>query len=166
MDYGPKNCIFGQNIYFSTLRPHNPLFWPQTDPTQWYHIFPMSWGNSGCLQFSGRCPFGCSLMRWRSTDDQLMMSCWWADDQLMMSWWWADDELMMNWWWTDDELMMNWWWTDDELMMSWWWADDELMMSWWWAGDELMMNWWCTSNELMMNWWWTEWFRAVWNNQT
>ena len=84
----------------------------------------------------------------------------------MMSWWWTDDEHKMNWWWTDVELMINWWWTDYELMMNWWWANDELMMSWWWTGDELMMNWWCTSDELMMDWWWTEWFRAVWNNQT
>ena len=46
-----------ENAIFSTLCPYNPLFWPQTDPAQWDHIFPIYPGNFGCLQFSGRCPF-------------------------------------------------------------------------------------------------------------
>ena len=44
--------------FFSTLRPYNPLFWPQTDLAQWDHILPISPGNFGCLRFSGRCPLG------------------------------------------------------------------------------------------------------------
>ena len=45
------------------LRPYNPLFWPQTNPAQWDHIFPISSGNSGYLRYSGRCPFGRSAGR-------------------------------------------------------------------------------------------------------
>ena len=44
--------FWGENAIFSTLCPHNPLFWPLTDPAQWDHIFPISPGNSGCLRFS------------------------------------------------------------------------------------------------------------------
>ena len=54
----PKNGPFwAENAIFSTLCPYNPLFWPQTDPAQWDHIFPISQGNFRCLRFSGRCPF-------------------------------------------------------------------------------------------------------------
>ena len=53
----PENQIF--------LRyPHiTHLFWSQTDSTQRNHNIPISWGNSGYLWFSGRCPFGCSAGR-------------------------------------------------------------------------------------------------------
>ena len=53
----PENQIF--------LRyPHiTHLFWSQTDLTLWDHNIPISWGNSGYLWFSGRCPFGCSAGR-------------------------------------------------------------------------------------------------------
>ena len=64
MALGPKNTVFfAQKSVFSTLRPYNPLFWPHTDPTQWDHILPISSGNSGCLRFSVRCPFGRSAGR-------------------------------------------------------------------------------------------------------
>ena len=54
----PKNGPFwAGNAIFSTLCPYNPLFWAQTDPDQWDHIFPISQGNFRCLRFSGRCPF-------------------------------------------------------------------------------------------------------------
>ena len=57
--FGSKNTVYlAQKSVFSTLRPHNPLVWPQTDPTQWDHIFLISSGNSECLWFFGRCPFG------------------------------------------------------------------------------------------------------------
>ena len=57
--WGQKTLYFWpKNQFFSTLRPYNPLFWPQTDPAQWDHIFPISSGNSGYLRFSGRCSFG------------------------------------------------------------------------------------------------------------
>ena len=42
---------------------YNPIISPETDPTQWDYIFPMSWGNSGYLRFSGRSPFGISAGR-------------------------------------------------------------------------------------------------------
>ena len=66
LEYVPIIWLWGQKtLYFwpktqflSTLRPYNPLFWPQTNPAQWDHIFPISSGNSGYLRFSGRCPFG------------------------------------------------------------------------------------------------------------
>ena len=62
--WGQKTLYFWpKNQFFSTLRPYNPLFWPQTDPAQWDHIFPISSGNSGYLRFSGRCPFGRSAGR-------------------------------------------------------------------------------------------------------
>ena len=57
-------------IKCSALRPYNPLFWPQTDPTQWDHNFPMSWGNFGYLRFSCRCPFGCSAGRFLAPNAQ------------------------------------------------------------------------------------------------
>ena len=71
LDYVPIIWLWGQktlyfwpkNQFFSTLSPYNPLFWPHTDPTQWDHILPISSGNSGCLRFSGRCPFGRSAGR-------------------------------------------------------------------------------------------------------
>ena len=64
----PKMALFwAKNAIFSTLRPYNPLFWPQTDSAQWDHIFPISSGNSGYLQFSGRCPFGRSAGRFLAT---------------------------------------------------------------------------------------------------
>ena len=53
----PKIC------FFSTLRPYNPLFWPQRHLTQWDYIFPMSSGNSGYIRFSCRCPLGRSAGR-------------------------------------------------------------------------------------------------------
>ena len=54
----PKMGLFwAKNAIFSTLCPYNPLFWAQTDPDQWDHIFPISQGNFSCLWFSGRCPF-------------------------------------------------------------------------------------------------------------
>ena len=62
--FGSKNTVYlAQKSVFSTLRPHNPLVWPQTDPTQWDHIFLISSGNSECLWFFGRCPFGRSAGR-------------------------------------------------------------------------------------------------------
>ena len=61
---GQKTLYFWpKNQFFPTLRPYNPLFWPQTDSAQWDHIFPISSGNSGYLRFSGRCPFGRSAGR-------------------------------------------------------------------------------------------------------
>ena len=36
-----------------------PIFSAQTDPTQWDHKSPISWGSSEYLRFSGRWPFGC-----------------------------------------------------------------------------------------------------------
>ena len=54
----PKNGPFwAGNAIFSRLCPYNSLFWDQTDPDQWDHIFPISQGNFRCLRFSGRCPF-------------------------------------------------------------------------------------------------------------
>ena len=49
----PENLIF---LHYTHI---THLFWSQTDPTQWDHNIPISWGNSGYLWFSGRCPFGC-----------------------------------------------------------------------------------------------------------
>ena len=48
---------------FFYAAPIWPPFSPLTDPTQWDHNFPMSWGNSGYLRFSVTCPFGCSASR-------------------------------------------------------------------------------------------------------
>ena len=60
----PKMGLFwAKNAIFSTLCPYNPLFWAQTDPDQWDHIFPISQGNFTCLRFSGRCPFVRSAAR-------------------------------------------------------------------------------------------------------
>ena len=54
----PKMGLFwAKNAIFSTLYPYNPLFWAQTDPARWDHIFPIFQGNFRCLRFSGRCPF-------------------------------------------------------------------------------------------------------------
>ena len=50
----PENLIFFLHYTHITH-----LFWSQTDPTQWDHNIPMSWGNSGYLWFSSRCPIGC-----------------------------------------------------------------------------------------------------------
>ena len=49
---GSKICIFLRYTHIT------PIFWGQTDPTQWDHKSPISWGNSGYLRFSGRWPFG------------------------------------------------------------------------------------------------------------
>ena len=35
-----KMALFGPKSVFSTLRPYNPLFWPQTDLTQWVSYLP------------------------------------------------------------------------------------------------------------------------------
>ena len=60
LDAVPKNMeklfFFGPKIFLFTY-PDNPIIAPETDPTQWDHIFPISSGNSGCLRFSIRCPF-------------------------------------------------------------------------------------------------------------
>ena len=53
----PQNLIFLRYTYITRL------FWSQTDPTQWDHNIPISWGNSGYLWFSGRWPFGRSAGR-------------------------------------------------------------------------------------------------------
>ena len=64
MDFGPKNCIFGPKFcIFLRYTYETPIFSAQTDLTQWDHKSPISWGNSGYLRFSGRCPFGCSASR-------------------------------------------------------------------------------------------------------
>ena len=64
IDFGPKNSIFGQKICFFLRYTHiTPLFWARTDPTQWDHNFPTSWGNSGYLRFSGKCLFDSSAGR-------------------------------------------------------------------------------------------------------
>ena len=52
-----KNLIFLRYTYITHL------IRSQTDPTQWDQNIPISWGNSGYLWFSGRCPFGCSAGR-------------------------------------------------------------------------------------------------------
>ena len=49
--FGPKLCIF---LHYAHITPNS---WALVDPTQWDHNFPTSWGNSGSLWFSGRCPF-------------------------------------------------------------------------------------------------------------
>ena len=46
-----KICIFLRYTHIT------PIFWVRTDPTQWDHNFPTSWGNSGYLRFSGRRSF-------------------------------------------------------------------------------------------------------------
>ena len=57
--FGPKNCIFGPKFCIFLRYTHiTPIFWGQTDPTQWDHKSPISWGNSGYLRFSGRWLFG------------------------------------------------------------------------------------------------------------
>ena len=53
----------GHKLVFLRYTHINQFFWAQTDPTQWDHNIPISWGNSGYLWFSGRCPFGCSAGR-------------------------------------------------------------------------------------------------------
>jgi len=59
MDFGPKNCIFGPKFcIFLRYTYETPIFSARTVPTQWDHKSPISWGNSGYLQFSGRWPFG------------------------------------------------------------------------------------------------------------
>ena len=64
MDFGPKNCIFGPKFCIFLRYTHiTPIFWGQTNPTQWDHKSPISWGNSGYLWFSGRWPFGRSAGR-------------------------------------------------------------------------------------------------------
>ena len=58
MDFGPKNCIFGPKFsIFLRYTYETPIFSARTVPTQWDHKSPISWGNSGYLQFSGRWPF-------------------------------------------------------------------------------------------------------------
>ena len=49
--FGPKICIF---LRYTLTTPN---FWALVDPTQWDHNFPIYWGNSGYLWFSGRRPF-------------------------------------------------------------------------------------------------------------
>ena len=45
--FWPKNCIFGLKICSFLRYTHIiPLFWARTDPAQWDHISPISWGNS------------------------------------------------------------------------------------------------------------------------
>ena len=51
-DFGPKFCIFLRYAYIT------PICSGPTDPTQWDHKSPISWGNSGYLRFSCRWPFG------------------------------------------------------------------------------------------------------------
>ena len=55
--FDPKISIFLRYTHIT------PLFWARTDPTQWDHNFPTSWGNSGYPRFSGRWPFGRSAGR-------------------------------------------------------------------------------------------------------
>ena len=39
--FWPKKLFFWpKNQFFSTLRPNNPIISPETDPTQWDHIYP------------------------------------------------------------------------------------------------------------------------------
>ena len=58
-DFGPKNSIFGPKFcIFLRYTYETPIFSARTVPTQWDHKSPISWGNSGYLQFSGRWPFG------------------------------------------------------------------------------------------------------------
>jgi len=45
--FGQKTLPFGpNNQFFSTLRPHNPLFCSQPDLTQYDHIFPNGVGHA------------------------------------------------------------------------------------------------------------------------
>ena len=64
MDLGPKNCIFDQKFcIFLRYTYETTLFLARTVPTQWDDNSSISWGNSGYLRFSGRCPFGRSAGR-------------------------------------------------------------------------------------------------------
>ena len=43
MDFGPKNCIFGPKFCIFLRYTHiTPIFWGQTNPTQWDHKSPIS----------------------------------------------------------------------------------------------------------------------------
>ena len=57
-----KTAFLAQKSIFVYATPKWPNS-PETDPTQWDHIFPMSWGNPGYPRFSSRCPFSCSAGR-------------------------------------------------------------------------------------------------------
>ena len=46
--FWPKICFFLRYDYIT------PIFWCQTDLTQWGHISPISWANSGYIRFFGR----------------------------------------------------------------------------------------------------------------
>ena len=52
-----------KSAFFLRYTHITPIFWGQTNPTQWDHKSPISWGNSGYLWFSGRWPFGRSAGR-------------------------------------------------------------------------------------------------------
>ena len=39
---GPRGARRGSFFAFFTLHPYNPIFWGQTDPTQWDHKSPIS----------------------------------------------------------------------------------------------------------------------------
>ena len=54
--FGPKMARKSDFLHYTHIT--HP-FWSQTDSTQWDHNFPISWGNSGYLWVSGRCPFVC-----------------------------------------------------------------------------------------------------------
>ena len=47
-----------ENLHFLCYAHITPIFGGQTDPAQWDHKSPKSWGNSGNLRFSGMWPFG------------------------------------------------------------------------------------------------------------
>ena len=43
IDFGPKNCIFGPKFCIFLRYTHiTPIFWGQTNPTQWDHKSPIS----------------------------------------------------------------------------------------------------------------------------
>ena len=53
----PKFCVF---LRYAN---ENTLFLARTVPTQWDDNSSISWGKSGYIRFSGRCPFGHSAGR-------------------------------------------------------------------------------------------------------
>ena len=54
---------FYQICFFLRYTHITPVFWAQTDLTQWNHISHISRGNSGYLWMSDMCPFDCSAGR-------------------------------------------------------------------------------------------------------
>ena len=56
--FWPKICFFLRYAYIT------PIFWCQTDLTQWGHISPISWANSGYIRFFGRQSFSRSAGRY------------------------------------------------------------------------------------------------------